>query len=144
MMWNTNHQAMFRPPRFIPPLGPPKPTSRQRALAALRGFDLAPLERIRERPAKRVGELMPQILTRLRMEKRQGEAEILRVWRHLIDPTITAHAQPTGIHKGTLFVTVDSSVWLDEIVRYRRKEILVHLQHSFGRELIQRISFRVG
>ena len=55
-----------------------------------------------------------------------------------------AHAQPTGIRKGTLFVTVDSSVWLDEIVRYRRREILERLQHSFGRELVARISFRVG
>jgi hypothetical protein len=39
---------------------------------------------------------------------------------------------------------VDSSVWLSEIVRYRRKEILVRLQHSFGREFIAKISFRVG
>jgi hypothetical protein len=48
------------------------------------------------------------------------------------------------VRKGTLFVNVDSSVWLSEIVRYRRKEILDRLQHSFGRDLIQRISFRVG
>lgn len=131
-------------PRFIPPLGPPKRSPKERALAELRGIDLAPLEKIRERPAKAVGEVMPQILSKLRMDKRQGESEILRVWQHLIDPTITAHAQPTGVNKGTLFVTVDSSVWLDEIVRYRRKEILDRLQHSFGREVIQRISFRVG
>ena len=131
-------------PRFIPPLGPPKRSPKERALADLRGIDLAPLEKIRERPAKPVGDVMPQILSKLRMDKRQGESEILRVWQHLIDPTITAHAQPTGVNKGTLFVTVDSSVWLDEIVRYRRKEILDRLQTSFGREVIQRISFRVG
>lgn len=135
---------MLRPFRFIPALGPPKPSPRQRALAAFRGIDFTPLEYVRARPAKAAGELLPQILTRLRMDKRQSEAEIVRVWRHLIDPTITAHAQPTGINKGTLFVTIDSSVWLDEIVRYRRKEILDRLQHSFGRELIQRISFRIG
>jgi predicted nucleic acid-binding Zn ribbon protein len=57
---------------------------------------------------------------------------------------VAAHAQPTGLNKGTLFVTVDSSVWLDEIVRYRRKEILTRLQSSFGKEMIQRISFRAG
>jgi len=133
-----------RPSRFIPPLGPPRASSRQRALADLRGIDLRPLERIRERPAKPAAEIMPGILTKLRMDKRQGEAEIARVWRHLIDPVITAHAQPVGLNKGTLFVNVDSSVWLDEIVRYRRKEILNRLQYSFGREMIQRISFRVG
>jgi hypothetical protein len=136
---------MLRPPRrFIPPLGPPKRTARQRALAALRGIDLAPLEKIRERPAAPVAALMPVVLGKLRMDQRQGEAEIVRVWNHLIDPELTAHAQPASINKGTLFVTVDSSVWLDEIVRYRRKEILARLQHSFGTDLIQRISFRVG
>ena len=57
-----------------------------------------------------------------------------RVWNNLLDPTIVAHAQPTGLRNGTLFVTVDSSVWLSEIVRYRRKEILDRLQHSFGRD----------
>ena len=46
--------------------------------------------------------------------------------------------------RGTLFVNVDSSVWLDEIVRYRRKEILTRLQTAFGREMIKKISFRVG
>jgi len=35
-------------------------------------------------------------------------------------------------------------VWLSEIVRYRRKEILSRLQFSFGRDLIQRISYRAG
>ena len=135
---------MFRPSRFIPPLGAPRASARERALAELRGMNLAPLERIRERSAKATGDLLPRILTQLRMDKRQSEAEILRVWRQLIDPTITAHAQPVGLNKGTLFVNVDSNVWLSEIVRYRRKEILDRLQHSFGRELIQRISFRVG
>ena len=88
--------------------------------------------------------VLPGVLSRLRMDKRQSEAEILRVWNSVLDPNVTTHAQPTGINKGTLFVTVDSSVWLSEIVRYRRKEILDRLQLSFGRELIQRISFRVG
>jgi predicted nucleic acid-binding Zn ribbon protein len=87
---------------------------------------------------------MPGVLRKIRIDKRQGEAEIARVWNSLIDPALAAHAQPVSSAHGTLFVTVDSSVWLDEIVRYRRKEILARLQHSFGAELIQRISFRVG
>ena len=87
---------------------------------------------------------MPRVLNKLGLDRRRAEAEIARVWNHLVDPNITAHAQPTGLNKGTLFVTVDSSVWLSEIVRYRRKEILDRLQHSFGHDLISRISFRVG
>jgi predicted nucleic acid-binding Zn ribbon protein len=132
------------PFQFIPPRGPGKKTSRQRVFAQWRGLDLAPLEKAQCSRALPVSALLPQVLSEMRIDRRQSEAEILKVWNQLLDPIITAHAQPTGLRKGTLFVTVDSSVWLSEIVRYQRKEILARLQHSFGRDLVARISFRVG
>lgn len=132
------------PPRRIPPLGPPKRSARQRVLAAWRGTDLRPQEIARADRTKSAGSLVPNLLKDLRIDTRQAEVEIVKVWNNLIDPTIVAHAQPVGLRKGTLFVTVDSSVWLAEIVRYRRKEILDRLQHSFGRDVIQKISFRIG
>jgi predicted nucleic acid-binding Zn ribbon protein len=135
---------MFLPPRRIPPLGPPKLSPRDRVLAAWRGIDLSPAEAVRANRVKSAAAAMPKVLADLRIDSRRAEAEIAKVWNHLIDPNIVAHAQPVGIRNGTLFVTVDSSVWLSEIVRYRRKEILDRLQHSFGRDMIQRISFRVG
>ena len=132
------------PPRRIPPLGPGKTSSRQRVLAQWHGVDLAPLEIARALRARTAGDVMPRLMTDLRMDHRRAEAEVVKVWNNLLDPTIAAHAQPVGVRKGTLFVTVDSSVWLSEIVRYRRKEILDRLQHSFGPEMIKRISYRVG
>jgi predicted nucleic acid-binding Zn ribbon protein len=132
------------PPRHIPPLGPGKVSPRQRVFAQWRGIDLAPLERAQALRAKPVSAIMPRVLNELRIDSRRAEAEVVKVWNDLLDPTIVAHAQPTGLNKGTLFVTVDSNVWLSEIVRYRRKEILDRLQHSFGRDFIARISFRVG
>jgi hypothetical protein len=132
------------PPRRIPPLGPPKSSARQRVVALWRGIDLVPLEKTKAKRVKPLSAIMPGVLAGLRMEKRQSEAEVVKVWNELLEPDIVAHAQPTGIRKGTLFVTVDSNVWLSEIVRYRRHEVLARLQHSFGREFIQKISFRVG
>jgi predicted nucleic acid-binding Zn ribbon protein len=132
------------PRRFAPPLGPPRANARQRVLAQWRRVDLSPLEKGQALRAQAAGAVLPAVLGKLRLESRRAEAEIIKVWNDLIDPSLVAHAQPTGLHKGTLFVTVDSNVWLSEIVRYRRKEILDRLQHSFGRELIVRISFRVG
>ena len=132
------------PPRHIPPLGPGKVSPRQRVFAQWRGIDLAPLERAQALRAKPASAIMPRVLTELRIDSRRAEAEVVKVWNDLLDPTIVSHAQPTGLNKGTLFVTVDSNVWLSEIVRYRRKEILDRLHHSFGRDFIARISFRVG
>ena len=135
---------MLPPPKRIPPRGPLKRTAQQRILAQWRGTDLTPLEVAQAVCARRAGDLLPKVLTGYRVEQRRGEVEIVKVWNNLIDPNITAHAQPVGLNKGTLFVNVDNNAWLSEIVRYKRKEILERLQHSFGREIIARISFRIG
>jgi len=136
--------VMLPPPRHIPPLGPPRRSARQRVLAAWRGIDISAAEKERANRARSAGTVMPGLLKELRIDTRRAEVEIVKVWNSLIDPNIVAHAQPIGLRKGTLFVVVDSSVWLTEIVRYRRKEILDRLQHSFGRDVIARISFRIG
>jgi predicted nucleic acid-binding Zn ribbon protein len=106
--------------------------------------DLAPKQNELVNRTRNAGSLLPGLMSKLRIENRRSDAEVVKVWNELLDPNLVAHAQPSGLHKGTLFVTVDNSVWLSEIVRYRRKEILTRLQHSFGRELIQKISFRIG
>ena len=118
--------------------------ARAKVLAQWRGVDYAPLEKARATPARLPGEILPGLMKELRLDARQAEAEIVKVWNALIDPAVTAHAQPNNLHKGTLFVNVDSSVWLNEIVRYRRKEILERLQHSFGASAVKKISFRIG
>ncbi len=135
----------MRPPFQSPPLRIfRKRSAKEDILAQWRTGDFESDDKALRRVGKTIGEIMPGILQKLRIEQRQSETEILQVWKNLIDPTLTAHANPTGIRNGTLFVTVDSSVWLDEIVRYRRREILQRLQSAFGPQLIQRISFRVG
>ncbi len=117
---------------------------RQRVLAQWRGADLSDSERAMVNSSKRAGEVLPQVLKDMRLDTRRIDAEIVKVWNHAVDPNVTAHAQPTGYRNGTLFVNVDSSAWLSEVVRWRRKEILMLLQNSFGREFIKRISFRTG
>ena len=131
-------------PRYIPPRGPAQMTPRERVCAQWRGLDLAQLEKAQALRARPASAFLPAALSELRIDQRRAEAEVVKVWNNLIDPAILKHAQPTGLRKGTLFVTVDSSVWLSEIVRYRRHEILERLQHSFGSGFISRISFRVG
>jgi predicted nucleic acid-binding Zn ribbon protein len=126
------------------PKNNPASAARTRVLAQWRGLDYGPLEAARATPARLPSQLLPGLLKELRLDARQAEAEVVKVWNSLIDPSVTAHAQPANLHKGTLFVNVDSSAWLSEIVRYRRREILERLQNSFGKSVIQKLSFRVG
>jgi predicted nucleic acid-binding Zn ribbon protein len=126
----------------MPP--PRKISARQKILAQWRGVDLAPLEVAGTGSARAAGKVVSKVLLDLKMDLHRADIEIVKVWNELIDPNVTMHAQPHNLRKGTLFVNVDSSAWLTEIVRYRRKEILDRLQHSFGKNLIQKISFRIG
>ena len=135
---------MLPPPKRIPSRGAGRASAQQRVLAQWRGMDLTPLEIARTDRSRKADDIVSHVLKGFRVEQRRSEIEIVKVWNELIDPTITAHAQPVGLNKGTLFVNVDNNVWLSEIVRYKRKEILERLQHSFGREVIARISFRIG
>jgi hypothetical protein len=123
---------------------PKKISARQKVLAQWRGVDLAPMETAKVIRARGTDKIVSKVLSDLKMDSRRADMEIVKVWNSLLDPNIAAHAQPHNLHKGTLFVNVDSSAWLSEIVRYRRKEILDRLQHSFGKNLIQKISFRIG
>jgi len=122
----------------------PSLSGRRQVLAQWRGVDLAPLEVAWTDAGRPAADVVGRVVKQLGLDRRQSEAEVLRTWTQLLDPTVAAHAQPTGLRNGTLFVVVDSSVWLDEIVRYRQKEILLRLHTAFGPDLVKRISFRVG
>lgn len=134
---SRQNRRSFRPQRT-------RLTPRESVLAAWRGVDLSDLAIAREDAARSLGDMIDGVMESAGLDRKRGEAEIVKVWNNLLDPVLTEHAQPDKVAKGTLFVNVDSSVWLDEIVRYRRKEILEQLQNSFGRQVIQRISFRIG
>lgn len=127
----------------MPARGPGKRSQRTRVLSQFRGIDLEPLEKGRTLKATHPSQILPNLLGKLRIDKRQADVEVLKVWGHLLDPAIVKHARPVGLRKGTLFIAVDSSAWLSELVRYRRHEILERLQHSFGRDYITKLSFRV-
>jgi hypothetical protein len=123
---------------------PKKVSARQKVLAQWRGVDLAPIETAKAIRARGVEKIVSKVLGDLKMDSRRGDIEIVKVWNELIDPTITAHAQPINLCKGTLFISVDSDVWKYEIIRYYRKEILKRMQYSFGLEKIKKLQFRVG
>lgn len=122
----------------------PPPSIPREVLAQWRGIDLTDEEIALARSEKSARDVMPQVLKDLGLDRKRLEAEVAKVWFHSIDPNVVEHAQPVGLRHGTLFVNVDSNVWLSEIVRYRREEILERLQCSFGSEFIKKISFRVG
>lgn len=137
-------RSAVRRPFFASRPAPVPRDARQAALAEWRGLDLDPLERAWADQSQPVAAVLNRVVAELNLDRRLAEAEVFKAWGQLVDPAVAAHAQPAGLRNGTLFVNVDSSVWLNEIVRYRRREILDRLQHAFGPDMVAKISFRVG
>lgn len=118
--------------------------ARERILRQWRRLDTRESEGAQRRRDRSLMELVPLVLGDLRLEERVMESQISQLWQQIIDPVLAKHTQPVGLVKGILFVTVDSNVWLSEILRYRRAEILQRLQDAFGKNRIEKISFRLG
>jgi len=87
------------------------------------------------------GLIMPEVLKKLDVERAYENTQVRYIWENMISPVIQAHAYPEGLRKGTLFVKVDSSAWLSELVRFHRHEILKNMQASLGKTKITKISF---
>src|SRR6185437_5604052 len=65
-----------------------------------------------------------------------------RAWNEVIPKQVCEHSQPAGLHKGTLFLNVDSNLCVTEIVRYHRQEFLALIQARLGVGVVHRISSR--
>lgn len=113
-------------------------------MSAWRGVDCRETEGAWKVSSRIASDLVPKVLASLNVEQRVAESQIVKVWNQVIDPMVAAHAQPAGLVKGTLFVNVDSNVWLSEILRYRRTEILERIRHVVGATMVQKVSYRVG
>ena len=121
-----------------------KLSAQETILAEWRGIELSEQDRSLRSTARSFGALVPKVIGGMGLDRRQADLEILKVWNSLVDPQILEHARPVNIAKGTLFVAVDNNVWMAEIIRYHRHEILKKLQGAFGADLVKRISFRIG
>ncbi|MFO1457959.1 MAG: DUF721 domain-containing protein [Verrucomicrobiota bacterium] len=118
--------------------------ARRRVLAEWRRVDLSEAERARISAGRSAADLLPAVLQGMRIDRRQAESQIVSLWRQIVDPRVAEHSHPVGLVRGTLLVAVDSSVWLTEIVRYGNREILERVQHAMGKDMVKKISFRVG
>jgi predicted nucleic acid-binding Zn ribbon protein len=93
--------------------------------------------------ASSVSDIVPLVLKRLGVEDRSWLDRLVAEWAELAGAAIAAHTRPGMFEKGCLVVFVDSSVWLNELSRYGRRQMLSLLQKHFGAERIRQIVLRI-
>ncbi len=91
-----------------------------------------------------IGPIVRKIVSRLGLEGLATSSRVFEVWNSVVGPAIARHAQPYSLRDGTLIVNVESSVWLSQLDRYRKKQIREKLNRSLPHPLVKRIIFRFG
>ncbi len=124
-------------------------------MASLKRYDkshwLQERERFRltraARPPAQSDNYIRQTILDIFSKMNTGERSIWRQleqeWVDLVGNTIARHARPVRLDRKNLIVAVDSSVWLNELIRYERQAMLAKIQQRLGQDQVQSIRFQV-
>ncbi len=101
------------------------------------------MTRRRRRRFERVGELVPRVLDDLGLTGATRVVHVAECWAEAVGPEIAAHCRPSLFKEDTLEVSVDSSVWCQQL-QLRTPEILAALRTVLGERAPSDLWFRVG
>ncbi len=90
-----------------------------------------------------VGEVLERLFNKLSIDKKLKEVNALKLWEEVTGEKISRHSLPLFVRKGNLFVRVDNSGWLTQLI-YLKREIISELNKRLGGESIKNIYFRLG
>jgi predicted nucleic acid-binding Zn ribbon protein len=99
---------------------------------------------MRRRPASRIksiGDALDDLIESLGIKTKLREQDVLQFWDKAVGERIAEVAKPTRITKGTLFVSVKSGVWRNEL-SLRKAEILGKLNGILEEEIVKDIKFQ--
>jgi len=91
---------------------------------------------------ERVAALVPKVLTDLGLRESALALRAAECWEQAVGPEIARHSEPTALRRGVLEVSVDASVWCQQL-QMRRPELLEALREVLGRDAPRDIWLRV-
>ena len=81
-------------------------------------------------------DVVMRVMKNIGLESRTWEERLQKEWIDLVGAQIGRNARPGRMNNKILYIFVNHSIWLDEITRYSKKEILHKLQDRFGANTI--------
>lgn len=91
--------------------------------------------------AKTLGEALDELVENLGIKRKLREQEVFSLWDNAVGERIAKVAKPTRMLKGTLFVSVSSGTWRNEL-SMRKQEIVDRLNGVLAEEIVKDIKFQ--
>lgn len=90
-----------------------------------------------------VDAVIPGLMRKIGLESPHWVEKLEGAWPDIVGVAVAKHTRPGRMENAKLTVFVDSSVWLSELSRYGRREILAKLQERFGARRIRNLSLQL-
>ena len=94
-------------------------------------------------PFDSFGTILSALAKRLGLESRLLELRLQRHWHDLVDEPIASHTWPAQIRFKQLYLTVQNSVWLQQLT-FLKPTLLAKLKAEIETEFLTEIVLRVG
>lgn len=89
------------------------------------------MKRARSQKFRRLGDVLPDVVKKLRLAEVVAAAPIVSAWPELVGPTIARHSRALTIEDGRLVVVVDSPAWLAQL-NYLAPQLLSRIRTRTG------------
>jgi predicted nucleic acid-binding Zn ribbon protein len=90
-----------------------------------------------------IADVIPGVMKSAGLESRFWETSLIEEWHILAGPQLVRHTRPGRYDRKILTVFVGNSVWLSELSRFGKHELLKNLQKRFGKEKIKDIRLQL-
>ena len=92
----------------------------------------------------RIGNIIPAIIEGWQKKLKGPAQKIFSVWEDAVGKKIAEQAKPKYVDGNKLCVEVKNSVWLSELSRFHKKEIIEKINEKLGEDLITEIRFQIS
>jgi predicted nucleic acid-binding Zn ribbon protein len=89
--------------------------------------------------ASKLSDLISGFMKEVGLEGKMWQQALISEWPQLVGEQVARRARPGRIQNRVLTIFVTNSVWLNELSRYSRPQMLKNLQARFGVDLIRDI-----
>ena len=92
---------------------------------------------------ERAGRILDRLTTKMGIASRLEKEKAVVLWEEAVGRNIARRAKAISIRGGTLFVKVENSAWLQELVLLK-EGIIEKVNTVVGKEIVKDIIFRIG
>lgn len=91
---------------------------------------------------KKLGDMLSNLVIPVKKAGKLNK-NLREKWKKVAGEVISEHTEVGMVKSGTLYIEVDSAMWLHHISSFKKEELLTSVQNEFKRGYISDIKFRV-